>query len=109
MSQDQNFPLRHRHVHLPGRDDFQSADFGQAERYRITRDAVLKHLADEAPVNCLFLQLDKKTNVLKLAKAVAKKNKKVPQNKKAPGIFPSDYSPARVPRLSVTASSAWCD
>lgn len=71
MPYDQNLHP-HQHTHIPERDDFRSTTAGEAERYQITRDAVLKHLAEERAVNRLFLRWDTKTEVLKLAKAVAK-------------------------------------
>lgn len=61
----------HRHAHIPERDDFTSKDHGQAERYRLTREAVLKHLIEEPSIQHLFASWDQTTGLLKLAEAVA--------------------------------------
>ena len=70
-SKNENLPLPHRHAHLPERDDFTSKDRGQAERYRLTREAVLKHLIEEPTIQHLFASWDQTTGLLKLAEAVA--------------------------------------
>ena len=61
----------HQHTYIPERDDFTSKDHGEAERYRLTREAVLKHLIKEQSVELLFSSWDQSTGLMKLAEAVA--------------------------------------
>lgn len=60
----------HQHTYIPERDDFTSKDHGEAERYRFTREAVLKHLAEEPTVTNLFSSWDQTTGLLTLAETV---------------------------------------
>lgn len=70
MPHSQDLPP-HQHTHIPERDDFTSKDHGEAERYRLTREAVLRHLIEEQPVGHLFSSWDQSTGLMKLAEAVA--------------------------------------
>ena len=70
MPHNQDLPP-HQHTYIPERDDFTSKDHGQAERYRLTREAVLRHLIEEPTVGHLFSSWDQSTGLLKLAEAVA--------------------------------------
>jgi len=69
MSHDQNLHPHH-HTYIPERDDFTSKDHGEAERYRLTREAVLRYLVEEPAVAQLFSSCDQSTGLLKLAEAV---------------------------------------
>ena len=70
MPHDQNLPP-HQGTYIPERDDFTSKDHGEAERYRLTREAVLRHLIEEPTVGHLFSSWDQSTGLTKLAEAVA--------------------------------------